>query len=177
MIEFLNTFNDTVIYQEEKINDDLIIKENLDFIISYGYRFILSKRIVNYYLNKIINLHISYLPWNRGADPNLWSFLDDTPKGVTIHYIDEGLDTGDIIAQKNIEFLGNETLSTSYLKLTLEIESLFKYIWPSIRLRQNNRITQNDNGSYHHSKEKDKYMHLLVNGWETCIKDIVGAAK
>lgn len=46
-----------------------------------------------------MNLHISYLPWNKGADPNFWSCIDGTPAGVTLHHIDAGVDTGDIIAQ------------------------------------------------------------------------------
>ena len=48
---------------------------------------------------------MSYLPWNRGADPNFWSILEDTPKGVTIHIMDESIDTGDILYQKDpLEF-------------------------------------------------------------------------
>ena len=53
----------------------------------------------------------------EGQDPNLWSFIEDTPKGVTIHEIDEGIDTGDIIFQKEIVLNSNETLASSYEKL------------------------------------------------------------
>ena len=93
----------------------LDIAEQYDFIISFGYRHIIKEDIINKFINKIINLHISYLPYNKGADPNLWSYLENTPKGVTIHYMDKGLDTGDIIVQK--EVCGNietDTLKTSY---------------------------------------------------------------
>ena len=177
IVEFLNTFNDTVIQQEDKINETKILKENLDYIISYGYRYILPKKVVDYYDNKIINLHISFLPWNRGADPNLWSFLEDTPKGVTIHYVNEGLDTGDIIAQKAISFSYGETLATSYQKLKYEIELLFKKVWPKIRIGENSRTPQIGIGSYHDSKDKEKYMYLLDNGWNTPINLLIGAAK
>ncbi|WNS75209.1 formyltransferase family protein [Bacillus sp. DTU_2020_1000418_1_SI_GHA_SEK_038] len=177
IIEFLNTFNDVVIHKEEKIEEHELIKENVDYIISYGYRYIIPKSVVNLYEGKIINLHISFLPWNRGADPNLWSFLEDTPKGVTIHYIDVGLDTGDIIAQQRVDFLEDETLSSSYQKLTNEIESLFKKVWPDIRMGKSIRFTQIGKGSYHNSKEKDKFMHLLHGGWDTPINRIIRAAK
>lgn len=177
IIGFLRTFNDVVIHQEEKVDEYQLIKENMDFIISYGYRFLIPKRVVEHYTGKIINLHISYLPWNRGADPNLWSFLEDTPKGVTIHYIDEGLDTGDIIAQQKIFFLEDETLSTSYQKLTNEIESLFKKVWPEIRVRKNKRIIQSEKGSYHNSRDKEKYTHLLYAGWNTPVHHLIRAAK
>ena len=72
----------------DKITID--IAEQYDFIISFGYRHIIKEDIIDKFINKIINLHISYLPYNKGADPNLWSYLENTPKGVTIHYIDKG---------------------------------------------------------------------------------------
>ena len=60
----------------------------------------------------------------------MWSFLEDTPKGVTIHYIDEGIDTGDIIVQKEV-FIDEdkETLKSSYEILNKEIQALFKENW------------------------------------------------
>ena len=64
-----------------------------DFVISFGYRHILKKTIIQSSLAPIINLHISYLPYNRGAHPNFWSFFDNTPKGVSIHLMDEGINT------------------------------------------------------------------------------------
>jgi len=73
--------------------------------------------------NRAINLHPSLLPWNRGAHSNFWSFLEDTPKGVTIHIIDEGIDTGDILLQKKIKFdQSKETLRSSYGRLQQELQ-------------------------------------------------------
>jgi methionyl-tRNA formyltransferase len=71
-----------------------------DFIISYNYSHILPKNIVNAFSERIFNLHISLLPWNRGYSPNFWSFMENTPKGVSIHQIDESLDTGEILVQQ-----------------------------------------------------------------------------
>jgi methionyl-tRNA formyltransferase len=65
---------------------------------------IINEDLVNKLKNPIINLHIGYLPFNRGFHPNLWSFLENTPSGVTIHEIDKGLNTGPIILQKQINF-------------------------------------------------------------------------
>ena len=93
-----------------------------DFLISFGYRYILKKDVIDFFPDKIINLHISLLPYNRGANPNLWSYLEDTPKGVTIHYIDESVDTGNIILQKEVQ---NDILKTSYDRLISEIVMLF----------------------------------------------------
>ena len=64
---------------------------------------LLKKRVLNNIIIPIVNLHISYLPWNRGAHPNFWSFFDATPTGVSIHLIDKGIDTGPIIVQKKVK--------------------------------------------------------------------------
>jgi len=93
--------------------------------------------------NNIINLHISLLLWNRGAYPNVWSFLEDTPKGVTIYIIDEGVDTGSILAQKEIYIDENiETLRSSYEKLHREIQALFREKWADIKNRSVKKIPQ-----------------------------------
>lgn len=82
---------------------------------------------------QIFNLHISLLPYNREASPNFFSFIENTPKGVTIHQIDEVLDTGPILAQKELFFdESKETFASSYEKLILEIQMLFKENWSSI---------------------------------------------
>lgn len=123
-----------VIYYQDKI-DLIFVKEiNPDFIISYNYKYIIPKEVVRAYYPRIINLHISYLPYNRGYYPNVWSFLEDTPKGVSIHLVDEGVDTGDILLQKEV-FIDEEkeTLRSSYLKLQREIQELFKENWEAIK--------------------------------------------
>ena len=74
----------------------------INYIISYGYDKIISKDVISEYKDSIINLHISYLPYNRGSHPNLWSHLENTPIGVAIHRIDEGIDTGPILLRKKI---------------------------------------------------------------------------
>ena len=77
----------------------------------------------------IINLHISFLPYNRGANPNFWSFIDQTKKGVTIHEINSKIDAGNIIFQKEIKFNikknKNLTFRDTHNTLILEIEKLF----------------------------------------------------
>lgn len=115
-IKFLKDDGNHVIITDKKIDMDFVNRICPNFIISYGYRFIITEDIITKYDRKAINLHISYLPYNRGADPNLWSFIDNTQKGVSIHYIDKGIDTGDIIVQREIPFAWDDTLNTMYNK-------------------------------------------------------------
>lgn len=147
-----------------------------DFIVCHGYRHIIGRDVLAQLPDRIVNLHISLLPWNRGADPNVWSFLEDTPKGVTIHYVDAGIDTGDIIAQKAVEFGPDETLHTSYAKLQDELAVLFAKHWPAIREGRCARRPQEPGGSAHRIRDLDGVQHLLVLGWDTPISQLVGRA-
>ena len=81
----LKNIGERVVLFPEKIDLNKIKKLNVSFVVSYNYRYIIGEDVIKYMNNKIVNLHTSFLPWNRGANPNLWSFIDNTPKGVTIH--------------------------------------------------------------------------------------------
>jgi methionyl-tRNA formyltransferase len=173
MINFIESFNDVVFCEES----DNFLKQDLseyDFIISYGCRHIIPKRITDEFKGRAINLHISYLPYNRGSDPNLWSFIEDTPKGVTIHYVDEGLDTGDIIFQEEVTYTKTDTLSSTYNRLAETIEKLFMGNWENIKKGNVTPIKQSGKGSYHKSKDKKEIEHLLVDGWNTKVHDLLG---
>jgi methionyl-tRNA formyltransferase len=122
----------------------------------------------------MINIHTSFLPWNRGADPNLWSFLENTPKGVSIHYVDSGIDTGDILTQEEIYFAEDDTLRTSYCKLTETAFRLLEKYWYEIKNAKITSHPQSHKGSFHRLKDRKKYEHLLYKGWDTPVKDLIG---
>lgn len=162
---------------EEPIILQELLERKVDFIISYRYRHLIKKEIIDHFSGKIINLHISYLPWNRGADPNLWSYLENTPKGVTIHLVDVGLDTGDILIQQLIEDDLEDTLYTSYQKLSEAIENLFILTWNSIIHGELKPVPQNLlEGTTHRTRDKQIYEPLLTDGWHTPVKHIIGKA-
>jgi methionyl-tRNA formyltransferase len=123
-------------------------------VISYNYEFIIPENIIEYVQGKIYNLHISYLPWNKGSNPNFWSFYEDTLKGVTIHQIDKGIDTGKILYQKEcILKPEEETFQTSYEKLHQTMVELFKEKWEEIKTGTHPLLEQRGEGSYHSDKE------------------------
>jgi len=172
ILRFLENFGDSIVNIQEPLSDDSRLIQEANFIVSYGYRYIIKKDVLDVFPSRAINLHISYLPWNRGADPNLWSFLEDTPKGVTIHLIDEGIDTGAILAQREINFDPNDTLRTSYDRLSTSIEDLFIKTWPKIRNREITPQHQKGKGTFHRLKDKKQYEHLLTHGWDTPVKNL-----
>lgn len=167
-----------LIHTADAIDLAFLGENSVGFIVSYGYRYIIGPEILAALPDRAINLHISLLPWNRGADPNFWSFVEDTPKGVTIHYMDAGIDTGDIIVQREMVFEmdGSETLATSYRKLTAAIEALFCEHWDAIRSGDCPRIRQSGPGSYHRSRDLDAVSDLLTRGWDTPVNELRGRA-
>ncbi len=119
---------------------------------------------------RVVNLHISYLPWNKGSDPNFWSFIDGTPKGVTIHKVDTHLDTGDIIAQREIFFdETRETFRTSYDRLHQEIQELFLENWESIKQNTYSPKKQCSEGSYHKHSEFEQIQKEIPIDWDEVI--------
>ena len=92
----------------------LIIKYNVKLLVLAGYMKLLSKDFVNSLPSKfIINIHPSLLPKYKGMNA-IKQALDDSAQytGVTIHYVDEGMDSGSIIKQNIIKINDNDTEDT-----------------------------------------------------------------
>jgi methionyl-tRNA formyltransferase len=75
-----------------------------EFLLSYTFRWILPEEVFTFPRLGTVNAHISYLPWNRGANPNFWSHAEGTPKGTSLHRIDRGIDTGTLISREPVRF-------------------------------------------------------------------------
>ena len=130
LIEQIQTHNNH--WKVKQTSKKITLREikDLDLIISFGYRDIINNEIISLFKKPIINLHLSYLPFNKGAHPNFWSYIDNTPSGISIHEIDGGIDAGKIIYQKKIDFdLSNNkkklNFYNTYSFLFKEIENLF----------------------------------------------------
>jgi methionyl-tRNA formyltransferase len=163
---------DVVLSTSEPLTPAWLDELNPDWTVSYGYRHILRGEVLRRLEGRAVNLHIALLPWNRGADPNLWSFIENTPKGVSIHFIDAGVDTGDLIAQRAVVPVDGDTLATSYQRLQDEICALFREVWPVIRSGDAPRQPQPSGGSYHSMADQQRVAHLLTAGWDTPVADL-----
>lgn len=169
LIEWLkNEANEDVTVLKGSISEETIERYKPDLLVSYNYRYLITKNVLDLLQNRAINLHISLLPWNRGAHPNLWSFLERTPIGVTIHIIDSGIDTGDVLLQKEVYIdETKETLSSSYMILHKEIQELFISNWINIKNFNIDPKPQQSRGSIHYIKDFEKIKHILGNeGWD-----------
>lgn len=112
------------IYQPEKIRNNeefiKIIKNlNPDLICVVAYGKILPKEILEIPKLGCINLHGSLLPKYRGAAPIQWAVLNgDKKTGVTTIYMNEGMDTGDIILKEEVEIGEDETTGELWDRLS-----------------------------------------------------------
>lgn len=146
-----------------------------DWVVMFGWRSILDSQFLKKYVGRTINVHGSYLPYNRGAYPNLFSWVDDTPKGATIHYVDEGIDTGRIIVRQDVSFFNtkNVTLKTSYDVIRLECENLFERSWARIRMGDVQGMAQEPKlGSYHTKTDAEPIIAKLSKGWDTPVDEL-----
>lgn len=139
-----------------------------DWIISYGYTRLIEPPVLALCEGRVLNLHISLLPHNRGADPNFWSWYNDTAKGVTLHLIDPGMDSGPILAQREIRFDPlAETLASSYARLRHEIEDLFAHSWADIAGGRLEAKVQTTRFPVNRVAHKAELFASLPAGWQT----------
>ena len=129
-----------------------------DIGVSIYYRHIFKPEIIALFPEGIINLHTGYLPFNRGAYPNVWSIVESTPAGVALHYIDNGIDTGKIIARDVVPMTAFDTGKTLDEKLKQRAFELFKETWPKIR---DKKVTA---GSYHNVADVAKIDEIHLDG-------------
>ena len=111
------------IYQPTKIkNNEEIIEEikklNPDVICVVAYGKILPKELISIPRLGCINVHASLLPQYRGAAPIQWAVLNgDKKTGVTTMYMDEGMDTGDMILKQEVDIGEEETTGELWERL------------------------------------------------------------
>lgn len=91
-----------------------VLKENkVEWVLLAGYMAILSPAFISAYRGRIVNIHPSLLPQFPGKDGYGDAFKADVKEsGVTLHYVDEGVDTGPVIGQKTFPRLPDDTLET-----------------------------------------------------------------
>ena len=86
---------------------NILSKYDFDYIILAGYMRILSDIFVKKYSGKIINIHPADTNLHQGLHAYEWAFKNKMQETkITVHYVNEGVDTGKIIAQKTVDLRG-----------------------------------------------------------------------
>ena len=113
--------NDLPLFQPEKIREDYqtILDLDVDLIVTAAYGQIIPKALLDYPKYKCINVHGSLLPKHRGGAPIQRSIINgDKETGVTIMYMAEKMDAGDMLMQRSIPILDSDTQDTMFDKLS-----------------------------------------------------------
>jgi UDP-4-amino-4-deoxy-L-arabinose formyltransferase/UDP-glucuronic acid dehydrogenase (UDP-4-keto-hexauronic acid decarboxylating) len=130
---------------------EMIRKISPEVIFSFYYRNLLSRDIVMIPSVGSFNLHGSILPAYRGRCPVNWVLVKGEQRtGVTLHYMVEGPDAGDIVGQKEVLIEFEDTAYTLYQKLCVKARELLEELLPLIKKGMAPRVAQNlKHGSYY----------------------------
>lgn len=135
------------VFQPIKIREDYqsILDLEPDIIVTCAYGQIIPKEILDYPKLGCINVHGSLLPKYRGGAPIHHAIINgEKETGITIMYMDEKMDSGDIISQKTIKINDCDTVETLWDKMSFLGRDLLLDTMPKIIASTNDRIKQNE---------------------------------
>lgn len=116
---------------------EVLDKKGIDFIALAGYMRLIGNTLLDEYEGRIVNIHPSLLPAFKGKDA-IGQAINYGVKvmGVTIHYVDNGMDTGNIITQESFRLLGNETKE----QIEAQIHAIEHRLYPqTLKMLLNNK--------------------------------------
>ena len=158
--------NNIEVFQPIKIKEDYqkIIDLNPDIIITCAYGQIIPKELINAPRLKCINVHASLLPKLRGGAPLNHAIIDGYDKtGITIMYMDEKMDTGNIISTKEYLIKDSDTYDNLVNVLSQDGAKLLIDTLPSIINKTNNSIKQNEEEATYAWTIKREEEHIDFN--------------
>lgn len=154
--------NNIKVFQPSKIREDYdeILKIKPDIIITCAYGQIIPKVLLDYPQYKCINIHASLLPKLRGGAPIHKAIIDGYDKtGITIMYMDEKMDSGDIIYQEEVLIEDSDNAGTLFDKLSILGSNMIIKVLPDIVSGNINPIKQNEEEvtyAYNITREEEK---------------------
>ncbi len=134
------------VFQPEKIRAyyQPIIDANPDLIVTAAFGQIIGTKVLNYPKYRSINVHASLLPKYRGGAPIHYSVINgDKETGVTIMYMEKAMDAGDILSQKAIPILEEDTTGSMFEKLSIVGRDLLMETIPALIKGEITPIKQN----------------------------------
>jgi methionyl-tRNA formyltransferase len=154
-----------VVFNSSQQLFDLVKNDGLEFDLGLclWWPKIIKEPLLSLPKHGFINTHPSLLPYNRGKHYNFWSIVERAPFGVTLHVVDDGVDTGDIVAQTVIPYTWEDTGKSLYMKAKLAMINLFQEVYPVLRTMDFPRTRQDSNvGSFHRASEIDAASEIFL---------------
>ena len=159
-----------VFHEKDKINLSMYFP---DVMITCYWPYLLSKEMIEIPKYGTINFHPALLPYNRGWYPSVWPFIDGSPAGVTLHLIDEGADTGPVIAQREVLIEETDNGGTIYKKSQDAMVELFKETWAQLQHTGIELQKQDHSKATYHSKKDANMLDELNLDYITVAKDTI----
>lgn len=141
LFEYANKYNIPYL-KGVKINSDefymLAKSYNCDLFVSMSFNQIFKTRIINLPKFKTINCHAGKLPFYRGRNILNWALINDEKEfGITVHFIDEGIDTGDIILQRTFSITDEDNYNSL---LNISYKECANILYDAIKIIQEGNI-------------------------------------
>jgi methionyl-tRNA formyltransferase len=135
------------VYQPQDPNDpafvEVLRRLQPDFLFSCYYRYMLKKPLLDLPRRGALNLHGSLLPRYRGRVPINWVLVHgETETGLTLHYMEEKADRGDMVGQKRVPITEEDTAYTLFAKMTAAAGELMRDTYPLLRTGKAPRVPQ-----------------------------------
>ena len=116
----------------------IIAKYGCDLFVSMSFNQIFRSKFINLAKYKVINCHAGKLPFYRGRNVLNWALINDEKEfGITVHYVDEGIDTGDIILQRNFKITYQDNYKSLLEKAYIECANI---LYDAILLFKNGNV-------------------------------------
>ncbi len=154
-----------IIWSENNFSDKGSLQElreqQFDLGILAWWPRIISQEQISTTKRGFVNTHPGLLPYNRGRHPYFWSIVDQTPFGVTLHYVDANIDSGPIIAQEEIPVSWTDTGETLYQKSREKILQLFyQYLGQILENTAPVQPQRMEEGTFHYGKELEPFCRI-----------------
>jgi UDP-4-amino-4-deoxy-L-arabinose formyltransferase/UDP-glucuronic acid dehydrogenase (UDP-4-keto-hexauronic acid decarboxylating) len=176
----LATSNNIPVYAPENVNHpiwvDMIRKLEPDVMFSFYYRNMLKKELLDIPKAGALNLHGSLLPAYRGRCPVNWVLVNgETETGVTLHYMTEKPDDGDIVAQEIIPISESDTARTLHRRSTEAVSALLDKALPRVKEGKAPRTPQDDSKASYFGGRGPKDGEIDWNRSAAEVKNLVRA--
>ena len=113
-------------FQAETRILNILNNKKIIFICLAGFMIVFSKKFINKFPGKIINIHPSLLPKYKGLNTHIRALKNNEKfSGCTVHYVNSNIDSGKIILQKKVKIIKNETVSSLSKKILKEEHKLY----------------------------------------------------
>lgn len=140
---------------ESQLLEEILVRNEL---IELGFLLwwpkILSPQLLKLSKCGWINTHPSLLPFNRGKHTSFWALVEAAPFGVTLHFVNQGIDSGAILAQREIKYSWEDTGESIYKRARDATIELFKDCFLDIcNFKLLSTPQRNGEGSFHYASE------------------------